>query len=216
MNNIKILLLDDDTNDIFKVRNAIKSCNKTFPNLSNGKEIEISEFDFSKHFSTDSVKSNILSLIDKNDYSSIVIDQRIMLENGYVDGNAVFEFIKNAIPCFPVVMLTQLPEHCRENGVVDFDKIYEKKEFLKSDSELVKKLICNAEQYLKNINDIDIELRQLSEVDTDNFQRYIELETMLCNYLPKYYTKKITESFSKEYKELLSLINRLEKHINEK
>ena len=115
-------------------------------------------------------KRGIIKDIEDNNISTLIIDEKIVTNSNEIRGSEIFEKIKKQVNKFPMVILTNFPDDCMKENLIDPDKIYKKIEFLNIDSEisreLVKKIFLNAKKYMENRDEVEQKIKSLeSEIE---------------------------------------------------
>ena len=62
--------------------------------------------------------------------SSLIVDYKIIVKTYKIKGTEIFKKIKEEVPKFPVIILTEVVEESTEPDFVDADKVYKEKRFL--------------------------------------------------------------------------------------
>ena len=129
-----------------------------------------------------------------------------------------------AVPEFPVVILTDVPEKSKENDKADPDKVYAKEIFMRPDDretkEMVYHIVRNLERYTKRRYELEMKRERIldkivakSEYDDETYWQLLDIERELNRYVPiemtginqAYNMKDTKEALEalKEYKKLL-------------
>ncbi len=120
-------LIDDEESQLSKIRRTIKT---------NAKKEE--QYDFKSYLISDKasdvvsdVFEEVIDDIKNMKLSSLIVDYKIIVKTYKIKGTEIFKKIKEEVPKFPVIILTEVVEESTEPDFVDADKVYKKKDFYK-------------------------------------------------------------------------------------
>lgn len=132
-------LIDDEENQLKAIRRTIKT---------NAKVDE--QYDFKSYLISDKASDVVSDVFEEviNDIrdlklSSLIVDYKIIVKTSKIKGTEIFKKIKEEVPKFPVIILTEVVEESTEPDFVDADKVYKKKDFYKIESEYSKEKVFN-------------------------------------------------------------------------
>lgn len=206
-------IIDDEQSAISKIRGIIKE----------NKPADI-EVDFKTYFlenekgiSIKKLSKEILEDIKNNDINTLIIDQKIIVSVGEVEGIEIFKSIKDAVDKFPIIMLTNVADDCMKDDFVDPDKVYKKRDFFAIDDEkskeLVRKIFINAKKYNDSRTQIEAKLRVLQNEISENgnnaeiVSEIIDNEEKLSELKPTDYTQIEKIVNPQKIKDVLDLLN---------
>ena len=97
---------------------------------------------------------NVINDITTSAISSLIVDYQLVTDTANAEGTDIYKEIRESIPKFPLIMLTNFPDACHENkDFVDADKVYSKGDFLKLESpyskEKVSYIFMNMDKYVR-------------------------------------------------------------------
>lgn len=132
-------LIDDEESQLSKIRRTIKT---------NAKKEE--QYDFKSYLISDKasdvvsdVFEEVIDDIKNMKLSSLIVDYKIIVKTYKIKGTEIFKKIKEEVPKFPVIILTEVVEESTEPDFVDADKVYKKKDFYKIEGEYSKEKVFN-------------------------------------------------------------------------
>ena len=132
-------LIDDEESQLKTIRRTIKT-------NARGDE----KYDFKAYLISDNatdfvekVFEEVINDIRELKLSSLIVDYKIIVKTSKIKGTDIFKKIKEEVPKFPVIILTEVVEESTEPDFVDADKVYKKKDFYKIESEYSKEKVFN-------------------------------------------------------------------------
>ena len=186
----KIGIVEDSKSDIRKVDRIL------YTNL--GEVFELESYSIENIKSQEEFQAEVDKIVDdanSNRLHGLILDYKIMVENVIGKGNEIFLKIKENIPLFPVIILTERVEETRKDSNMDFDKIYRKEIFFTPDSQESKdqsiNFFKNIEKYYENKKSLEKELNELQEqqvqegiqgISDKAILKMIEIEEQLGQY----------------------------------
>mgnify|MGYP000218917880 FL=1 len=206
-------IIDDEQNAISKIRGIIKE------NKPEDVEVDFKTYflENEKGISIKKLSKEILEDIKKNKINTLIIDQKIIVNAGEVEGIEIFKSIKDTVDKFPVIMLTNVAGECIKDDFVDPDKVYKKSDFFAIDEEkskeLVRKIFINAKKYNDNRTQIEAKIRVLQNEISENgnnaeiVSEIIDNEEKLSELKPTDYTQIEKIVNPQKIKDVLDLLN---------
>lgn len=206
-------IIDDEQNAISKIRGIIKE------NKPEDIEVEFKTYflEDEKGISIKKLSKVILEDIKNNKINTLIIDQKIIINAGEVEGIEIFKSIKEEVDKFPVIMLTNVADECMQDDFVDPDKVYKKSDFFAIDEEkskeLVRKIFINAKKYYDNRRQIEAKIRVLQNEISENgnnaeiVNEIIDNEEKLSGLKPTDYTQIEKIVNPQKIKDILDLLN---------
>lgn len=188
-------IVDEDNSQVLDIQRTIIACK---PESVAESSISFHVFEISGD--ADSLIENlyheIVACIESKSIDSLLIDYKIIVSSIQIEGTDLYKRIKELVPRFPIILLTNLSESCYEKDYVDADKVYAKSEFFKiRDSvskEKVFNLFHNIDNYKSNLSRIIAALYEKTEnyqrnptFDENLFEQLIKLDLELNDYLPQ-------------------------------
>ena len=206
-------IIDDEQNAISKIRGIIKE------NKPEDIEVEFKTYflENEKGISIKKLSKKILEDIKNNKINTLIIDQKIIINAGEVEGIEIFKSIKDEVDKFPVIMLTNVADECMQDDFVDPDKVYKKSDFFAIDEEkskeLVRKIFINAKKYNDNRTQIEAKIRVLQNEISEHgnnaeiVNEIIDNEEKLSDLKPTDYTQIEKIVNPQKIKDVLDLLN---------
>lgn len=186
----KIGIVEDNKSDISKVDRIL------YRNL--GEVFELEPYSIENISSQDEFQEKINNIVDDandNKIHGLILDYKIMVQHTIGKGNEIFTKIKENIPLFPVIILTERVEETREDSNMDFDKIYRKEIFFtpesKESQDQSMNFFKNIEKYYENKKSLEKQLKIVQEEGLKNegqgisdkaILKMIDLEEQLSQY----------------------------------
>lgn len=191
--------------------NCLDESNVSFSN------IDIKEFESEK-----AISDYLLNEISEKKTNLIIIDYKLNSKNKSFDGNLIFDNILEQVPFFPLLILTNRPEECANQFIVDPDKIYKKGELFDIESEISKRLVTklfqNIDLYLKKLREFEeIEQELAKNLDKESsIKKIIECDEKMSKLIPgantnvsrKFFNETFFEDLSNELQEAKEIINK--------
>ncbi len=212
-------LIDDEEKQIRMIRRTIKT------NAISGEP-----YDFKSYIVSDNavnivkeVVEEVIQDIKALRLSCLIIDYKIILKNfSKVKGTDIFKKIKDEVPKFPVIILTEVVEESMEPEFIDADKVYKKKDFYKIESEYSKEKVFNIfdsmRKYTGQRDKIQVTIDELKKKLTkgnlghETIENILALESQLDDFVPidqSQIDKVFDESKAKEIVALIEKANKL-------
>ena len=172
-------LIDDEESELKKIRRVIKTlCKDETYNFKSylvpNKTENLVETMFAE----------ILEDIIHERISSLIVDYKIMVEATKVQGTEILKMIKDKVPKFPVIILTEIVEESMQPIYVDADKVYRKKDFFKIEEDYAKEKVYNIFDSMKKY----VNQRDSLETSIKDFkERFLNGENM-SNVIPNILT----------------------------
>lgn len=207
-------LIDDEETQLKKIRRTIKTNAKTDE-----------QYDFKSYLISDNasdvvadVFEQVMSDIRESKLSSLIVDYKIIVKTSRIKGTDIFKRIKEEVPKFPIIILTEVVEESTEPEFIDADKVYKKKDFYKLESEYSKEKVFNIFDSMRKYN----EQRDKLQLTIDDLKQklttgsggrevigdILALESQLDNFVPTDQTQ-IDKIFDKsKVKEIVALIEK--------
>lgn len=218
----KIVLIDDDQNEYAKIRRTIKENAPEKFSFENG-DYSFEEFNLELYSTQSEIVQKLISLIKDKDVSLILIDYKLLTGNNLFEGNKIFADICKTVSKFPIIILTERLNESLEGFLVDADKIYEKSEFFKLESDYAKEkvsnLFYNMESYAKNLIELERNLKLLIEEMQNNsmaeeiIAKINSAESELAKYTPLDHCQAEDLYNSEDLKEVINLLSKANKLI---
>lgn len=211
-------LIDDEETQLKKIRRTIKTNAKTNE-----------QYDFKSYLISDNVSDvvsdvfeQVISDIRDLKLSSLIVDYKIIVKTSKIKGTDIFKRIKEEVPKFPIIILTEVVEESTEPDFIDADKVYKKKDFYKLESEYSKEKVFNIFDSMRKYNDqrdkLQLTIEDLKRKLTDGSKKrdvipeILSLESQLDNFVPTEQSqidKVFDENKAKEIVTLIEKANKL-------
>ncbi|MDO4465303.1 MAG: hypothetical protein Q4C57_12260, partial [Bacillota bacterium] len=130
----------------------------------------------------------------------------------------IFKMIKEEVPKFPVIILTEVVEESTEPEFVDADKVYKKKDFYKIESEYSKEKVFNIfdsmRKYIGQRDKLQLTIDDLKQKLTEGslgreaIGSILALESQLDDFVPTDQSQIDKVFDEKKAKEIVALIEK--------
>ena len=141
-------LIDDEENQLKTIRRTIKT------NAGNDEKYDFKTYLISDN-ATDFVEKvfeDVINDIREMKLSSLIVDYKLIVKTSKIKGTDIFKKIKDEVPKFPVIILTEVVEESTEPDFVDADKFGE--HFLYGFMHLRVEVFCVREPFFARRNKI--------------------------------------------------------------
>lgn len=183
-------LIDDEESQLKKIRRTIKT---------NAKVNE--QYDFKSYLISDNasdvvseVFEQVISDIKDSKLASLIVDYKIIVKTSKIKGTDIFKRIKEEVPKFPIIILTEVVEESTEPEFIDADKVYKKKDFYKIESDYSKEKVFNIFDSMRKYNEqrdkLQLTIEDLKQKLTngsrgrDVIGDILSLESQLNDFVP--------------------------------
>lgn len=208
-------LIDDEESQLSKIRRTIKT---------NAKEGE--QYDFKSYLIPDKASDVVSDVFEEviNDIkdlklSSLIVDYKIIVKTYKIKGTDIFKRIKEEVPKFPVIILTEVVEESTEPDFVDADEVYKKKDFYKIEGEYSKEKVFNIFDSMRKyvgqrdklqvtIDDLKQKLAKGSLRHEEVVGNILELESQLDDFVPTEQSQIDKVFDEQKAKEIVALIEK--------
>lgn len=207
-------LIDDEPSQLKTIRRTIKT------NAPQNIEYDFKNYTLSEESSklVDEVFENVLSDIKNQFIACLIIDYKIMVKTTKIEGTDILGRIKEVVPKFPVIMLTDVVEESIEPDFIDADKVYKKRDFFKIEEIYSKEKTLNIfdsmKKYIKQRDALQLTLHNLQQKMIkgtsieENIGAVLKIENELDDYFPLNQTQ-IDKVFDvSKAKEIVNLIEK--------
>lgn len=142
----------------------------------------------------DEVFNQVLTDIINDVITCLIIDYKIMVQTTKIKGTEIFRKIKNTVPKFPIIILTEVVSESIEPKFIDADKVYKKREFFKIEEEYSKEKVYNIfdsmYKYVEQRESLQLELEKLQkqlasgEIGQEGIHSVLKIENELDSFVP--------------------------------
>jgi hypothetical protein len=210
-------LIDDEEGQLKAVRRTIKT------NAPRSVEYSFKSYSLSKESGklVDEVFQDVMSDIVEEEIACLIIDYKIMVKTTKIKGTDIFRKIKEVVPKFPIIILTEVVEESIEPDFIDADKVYKKRQFFKLEEEYSKDKVRNIfdsmRKYVSQKDSLKLTLSDLKEKvvkgnEKDKIREVLKVESEMADFLPMDQTqidKVFDEDKAKRIVELIERANSL-------
>ena len=207
-------LIDDEESQLSKIRRTIKT---------NAKKEE--QYDFKSYLISDKASDVVSDVFEeviddiKNMKLSLIVDYKIIVKTYKIKGTEIFKKIKEEVPKFPVIILTEVVEESTEPDFVDADKVYKKKDFYKIEGEYSKEKVFNIFDSMRKyvgqrdklqltIDDLKQQLAKGSLRHEEVVGNILALESQLDDFVPTEQSQIDKVFDEQKAKEIVALIEK--------
>lgn len=210
-------LIDDEVSQLQWMRRVIKT------NAPIGFRYEFKSYKLPENDS-DVVKyitEQVMNDISAGKLSSLIIDYKLVIKTLKIKGTDIYNMIKEEVPKFPLIMLTEVVEESLKPAFIDADKVYKKRDFYKLESEYSKEKVSNIfdsmSKYLVQRDKLQVTLTELKSslssegTNEEIISKIMDCERQLDEFTPTDLTQ-IDKIFDvKKIKKVVELIEKANK-----
>lgn len=207
-------LIDDEESQLRMIRRTIKT------NAKSDEQYDFKSYLVSDHandFVTD-VFEEVIGDIKELKLSSLIVDYKIIVKTSKIKGTDIFKRIKEEVPKFPIIILTEVVEESTEPEFIDADKVYKKKDFYKIESDYSKEKVFNIfdsmRKYIDQRDKLQLTIDDLKQKLTEGslgreaISSILALESQLDDFVPTEQSQ-IDKVFDEDKaKEIVALIEK--------
>ncbi len=207
-------LIDDEETQLKKIRRTIKT---------NAKASE--QYDFKPYLISDNasdvvseVFEQVINDIRESKLSSLIVDYKIIVKTSKIKGTDIFKRIKDEVPKFPIIILTEVVKESTEPEFIDADKVYKKKDFYKLESDYSKEKVFNIFDSMRKYHDqrdkLQLTIEDLKQKLTDGSRGrevigdILSLESQLDDFVPTEQSQIDKVFDENKAKEIVALIEK--------
>lgn len=207
-------LIDDEETQLKTIRRTIKT------NAGNGEKYDFKTYLISDN-ATDFVEKvfeDVINDIREMKLSSLIVDYKLIVKTSKIKGTDIFKKIKDEVPKFPVIILTEVVEESTEPDFVDADKVYKKKDFYKIESEYSKEKVFNIfdsmRKYIGQRDKLQLTIDDLKQklskgsLGREAIGSILALESQLDDFVPTEQSQIDKVFDEKKAKEIVALIEK--------
>lgn len=207
-------LIDDEENQLKTIRRTIKT------NAGNDEKYDFKTYLISDN-ATDFVEKvfeDVINDIREMKLSSLIVDCKLIVKTSKIKGTDIFKKIKDEVPKFPVIILTEVVEESTEPDFVDADKVYKKKDFYKIESEYSKEKVFNIfdsmRKYIGQRDKLQLTIDDLKQrlskgsLGREAIGNILALESQLDDFVPTEQSQIDKVFDEKKAKEIVALIEK--------
>lgn len=108
------------------------------------------------------LKEELIYDVENQVIQSLIVDYKLDSLRRVIEGKDVVEYLREKVPAFPVIILTNAPDRSKREDTIDPDKVYDKESFFALENEQSKemafKIYRNIERYIKRRSELEINL----------------------------------------------------------
>lgn len=167
-------IVDDEEIAINKIKVSVEE------NIIAGAEAEFKVYLVNEvELNIDKLSEEILEDIEENRITTLIIDEKIMRNSTEIKGSKLYDFIKQKVGKFPIIILTNYGEDAENTYSVDPDKVYEKIHFFNFNTEkgkeLVNNIFINAKIYKETRQKLERKMKELEDkIEKDGTSGHID------------------------------------------
>lgn len=183
-------LIDDEESQRATIRRTIKI------NAPPKENFQFKSYSLSEESGklVEDVFQNVMADIGNGEIACLIIDYKIMVKTIKIKGTEIFRKIKEVVPKFPIIILTDVVEESIEPDYIDADKVYMKREFFKIEDDYSKGKVNNIfDSMRKYVEKRDSLILTLSELKKNmiskntiehSISQVLKVETELDDFCP--------------------------------
>lgn len=210
-------LIDDEESQLKTIRRTIKT------NAPSDIQYEFKTYLIAGEANNvvDEIFSNVMNDIIQQKISALIVDYKIMVKTIKVRGTDILKKIKQEVPKFPVIILTEVVEESTQPIFVDADKVYRKKDFFKIECEYSKEKVFNVfdsmKKYSEQRDKIELTIHDLQQkiasgsIGKEAIGSILSLESQLDDFVPTEQTQIDKIFDATKAREIVDLIERANK-----
>lgn len=159
-------------------------------------EVEFKHYKLSSSPSfKDELLQELLYDIEHSIIQSLIIDYKLDSLRTVLEGKDIVDFLRDQVPFFPVIILTNAPQGSKTEEKIDPDKVYDKRSFFDLNSatscEMAFNIYLNIKRYINRRNELEQSLasalneltsREGADVDISLISQISRIEEELSDY----------------------------------
>ena len=166
----RIGIIDDNREEVDDIQATIYTVwtkHKDTPNEMDFKHYELSS---TPEFKNELLK-NLLSDIENSIIQSLIVDYKLDSLRTVLEGKDIVDYLREKVPFFPVIILTNAPQGSKSEEEIDPDKVYDKRSFFDLDESasesMALNIYLNIRRYVNRRNELEQRLdKALNELTT--------------------------------------------------
>lgn len=182
-------LIDDEDTQLATMRRTIKV------NAPHSEKYDFKSYSLSKKSGTlvEEVFQSVMQDIVNEKIACLIIDYKIMVKTVKIKGTDIFKKIKDVVPQFPVIILTEVVKESMEPYFIDADKVYRKFDFFKLKEEYskdkVKNIFDSMHKYTAQKDALKVRLlvgrkELIRNSGADQIRELLKVEKEISEFLP--------------------------------
>lgn len=190
----RIGIIDDNLYEVDDIQATIYTVWTKHNDAPN--EVEFKHYKLSSSPSfKDELLQELLYDIEHSIIQSLIIDYKLDSLRTVLEGKDIVDFLRDQVPFFPVIILTNAPQGSKTEEKIDPDKVYDKRSFFDLNSttscEMAFNIYLNIKRYINRRNELEQSLasalneltsREGADVDISLISQISRIEEELSDY----------------------------------
>lgn len=209
-------IIDDEIKQVATIKRTIKT------NAPQDEKYDFKAYELPEDSGqlVDCVYTEVMDDIVMQKISCLIIDYKIMVRTTKIKGTDIFGKIKERVPKFPVIILTERVNESIEPIFIDADKVYSKTDFFKLrddySKEKVRNIFDSMRKYTDQKDSLQLRLSESKRKLSNNsgveegIREVLQIESILDDFIPTNQTqidKVFDEQKAKSIVELIEKAN---------
>lgn len=190
----RIGIIDDNLHEVDDIQATIYTVwtkRSDAPNEIDFKHYELSSASGFK----EQLLQDLVYDIENSIIQSLIVDYKLDSMRTVLEGKDIVAYLRDKVPFFPVIILTNAPQGSKCEEKIDPDKVYDKRSFLDLDgsasSDMAFNIYLNIKRYVNQRNNLEQRLasalteytsRNGADVDIELIDEISRIEEELSNY----------------------------------
>ena len=190
----RIGIIDDNLFEVDDIQATIYTVWTKHNDAPNEVDFKHYELSSSPSFKDELLKE-LLYDIKNSIIQSLIIDYKLDSLRTVLEGKDIVDFLRDQVPFFPVIILTNAPQGSKAEEKIDPDKVYDKRSFFDLNStksyEMAFNIFLNIKRYINRRNELEQNLaaalnelttRAGADVDISLISQISKIEEELSDY----------------------------------
>jgi len=190
----RIGIIDDNLYEVDDIQATIYTVWTKSNDAPNEVDFKFYKLSSSPNFKNELLKE-LLYDIEHSIIQSLIIDYKLDSLRTVLEGKDIVDFLRDQVPFFPVIILTNAPQGSKTEEKIDPDKVYDKRSFFDLNNfashEMALNIYLNIKRYINRRNELEQSLnsaldeltsRDDADVDISLISRISKIEEELSDY----------------------------------
>lgn len=168
----RIGIIDDNIYEVDDIQTTIFTVWSKHSDAPNEVDFKHYELTSSSSFKDELLKE-LLDDIEQSTIHSLIIDYKLDSLRTVLEGKDIVDYLRDQVPFFPVIILTNAPQGSKTEEKIDPDKVYDKRSFFDLNgtvaTEMAFNIYLNIKRYINRRNELEQSLASaLNEMTSGN------------------------------------------------